>query len=251
MEKLGMSRQNTISYVSRNNIPRINRGRYAYYSKVHIDNCKRKGEDVDPNWYSYSEIMAIYGLSVDQISYHIRQENIKTEKRGKFTMIFRSEFDQKVIKGKFSDVERDEKTGKFKFVDKSQPKEKTKSNGGKVEAPETPDGYFSTEEISKKYSINIRHVQKLTREARIPKLSLKGFNFFEIPSVLALFGSSQINDGVKEWITPEEMEKQYNMTPVARRSFTHRHKIPTKAEYGKIFYSICVFTTDYYSIFYR
>lgn len=98
MKKLGMSRQNTISYVSRNNIPRINRGRYAYYSKVHIDNCKRKGEEVDPNWYTYSEIMEVYSLSVDQISYQVRQENIKTEKRGKFTMIFRSEFDQKIIK---------------------------------------------------------------------------------------------------------------------------------------------------------
>lgn len=155
-----MSRKNTISYVSRNNIPRINRGRYAYYSKVHIDNCKRKGEDVDPNWYSYSEIMAIYGLSKDQISYHIRQENIKIEKRGKFTMIFRTEFDQKVIKGKFGDVERDEQTGKFKFANDSQPKVVNKNKSGRVEAPATPDGYFSTEDISKKYSINVRHVQK-------------------------------------------------------------------------------------------
>mgnify|MGYP001637525381 FL=1 len=237
MEKLGMSRKNTISYVSRNNIPRINRGRYAYYSKVHIDNCKRKGEDVDPNWYSYSEIMAIYGLSKDQISYHIRQENIKIEKRGKFTMIFRTEFDQKVIKGKFGDVERDEQTGKFKFANDSQPKVVNKNKSGRVEAPATPDGYFSTEDISKKYSINVRHVQKITREARIPKISMKGFNFFEIPSILALFGASQIDDGIKEWITPEEMEKQYNMTAGARRSFTHRHKIPAKVEFGKMFYS--------------
>ena len=66
---------------------------------------------------------------------------------------------------------------------------------------------------------------------------MKGFNFFEIPSILALFGASQIDDGIKEWITPEEMEKQYNMTAGARRSFTHRHKIPAKVEFGKMFYS--------------
>lgn len=237
MEKFGMSKQNVLTFVYRNKIPRINRGKLVYYSKVHIDNFKRKGESVDANWYSYDEIIEKYGLSKDQISYHIRHEKIKTEKRGKFTMISRSEFDQKVIKEKFGDVERDEKTGKFNFTRKSQLKVANRNQSGKVEVPETPDGYFSTEEISKKYSINVRHVQKLTREARIPKISLKGFNFFEIPSILALFGSSQINDGIKEWITPEEMEKQYNMTPVARRSFTYRHKIPTKAEFGKIFYS--------------
>lgn len=237
MEKICMSKQNVLTFVYRNKIPRITRGRLVYYSKVHIDNYKRRGNDIDTNWYTYDEIIEKYGLSVDQISYQIRQEKIKTEKRGKFTMIFRSEFDEQIIKGKFGDIERDEKTGKFNFANNSHPKVVIKNKTGNVEAPETPDGYFSTEEISKKYSINIRHVQKLTREARIPKISLKGFNFFEIPSVLALFGSSQINDGVKEWITPEEMEKQYKMTPVARRSFTHRHKIPTKAEFGKIFYS--------------
>lgn len=184
MEKFNMSKPNVLTFVYRNNIPRINRGKLVYYSKVHIDNYKRKGEDVDANWYSYDEIKEKYGLSMDQISYHIRHENIKTEKRGKFTMIFRSEFDEIVIKGKFANVERDPETGRFNFENKP-----------------------------------------------------KRFNFFEIPSALALFGATQLQDGVKEWITPEELEKQYDMTPVARRSFTHRHNIPSKVEFGKIFYS--------------
>lgn len=235
MEKFNMSKSNVLTFVYRNNIPRINRGKLVYYSKVHIDNYKRKGEDVDANWYSYDEIKEKYGLSMDQISYHIRHENIKTEKRGKFTMIFRSEFDEIVIKGKFANVERDPETGRFNFENKPKLIPRTKTDKAKV--PDTPDGYFSTEDISKKYSINVRHVQKITREARIPKISLGGFNFFEIPSALALFGATQLQDGVKEWITPEELEKQYDMTPVARRSFTHRHNIPSKVEFGKIFYS--------------
>ena len=44
-------------------------------------------------------------------------------------------------------------------------------------------------------------------------------------------------DGVKEWITIEEVEKQYGIKDNARRSFMYRHKIPTKIEFGKQYYS--------------
>lgn len=116
MAKYNMSRGNVIAYVSRNKIPRITRGRNVYYSKVHMDMYKRKGEDIDINWYSYGEITEKYGISVDQISYYIRHCGLKTEKRGKFTMIFRSDFDQKVVKEKFANIQRDKETGKFIFT---------------------------------------------------------------------------------------------------------------------------------------
>ena len=38
-------------------------------------------------------------------------------------------------------------------------------------------------------------------------------------------------------MTPKEVQKEYGITPDARRSFVHRHKIPTKTEFGKLFYS--------------
>ena len=94
MEKYNMTKPNVISFVSRNKIPRINRGRDAYYSKVHIDSYKRKGDDIDPDWYSYEEIKCKYPFSIDQIKYMLKHFDIRTEKRGKFTMIFRTDFDK-------------------------------------------------------------------------------------------------------------------------------------------------------------
>ncbi len=52
-----------------------------------------------------------------------------------------------------------------------------------------------------------------------------------------MLDKTQFFDGVKEWISVDEIDKHYKMTPVARRSFIHRHSIPTKLEYGKLFYS--------------
>ena len=59
-----------------------------YYSKVHIDNFKRKGSEADANWYTYAEIIEKFGFTKDQITKYIHCSNkIKTEKRGKYTMI--------------------------------------------------------------------------------------------------------------------------------------------------------------------
>lgn len=82
MGKLHMTKQNVLSFVYHNNIPRVTRGRSVFYSKVHIDSYKRLGDDVDPNWYTYAELIEKYGLTKDRISYFIKHEKLHTvEKR--------------------------------------------------------------------------------------------------------------------------------------------------------------------------
>ena len=63
-------------------------------SKINIDSLKRKGAGPDPDWYTYEEITAKYGFTKDQIKYTLNHFEIRTEKRGKFTMIFRTDFDK-------------------------------------------------------------------------------------------------------------------------------------------------------------
>lgn len=115
-----MTKQNVLSFVYHNNIPHVTRGRAVFYSKVHIDSYKRLGDDVNPNWYTYAELIEKYGLTKDRISYFIKHEKFHTEKRGKFTMISRSEFDKKVLNGRFKDAERDE-NGNVVFIGSALP----------------------------------------------------------------------------------------------------------------------------------
>ena len=68
MEMYGMTRTNAMSFVTYHKVPRVNRNGKAYYSKIHIDSIKQKGNEVDPDWYTYEEISEKYGLTKDQIS---------------------------------------------------------------------------------------------------------------------------------------------------------------------------------------
>lgn len=232
MEKFKMKRANALNFVARNKIPRISRGRDVFYSKSHIDTFKRKGDELDENWYTYPEISEKHGLSKDRISYYLKNYKIRTEKRGKYTMIYRSDFDTIVINGLLADVARDKETGKLAINYKQMV---TPHKG--MTPPETPDGYYSADEISKKYKVLLKRVYQLTRENRIPKISLHHYCFYEKCAVDEAFNQPVIVDGVKEWITIDEVENQYGMKDNARRSFMYRHKIPTKIEFGKQYYS--------------
>lgn len=236
MEKFDMSKQNLLTFVSQHKIPRITRGRTVYYSKVHLDTFKRKGEGVDVNWYSYAEIMENYGLTKDQVSYYIKHEHLKTEKRGKFTMIYRTDFDEKVVAVRFANAERDE-DGKIKFPTQSVVVPKSTPAHPVDYTPEAPEGHYSTEEVSKKYALTPKHVHNLCRQHKVPTIKIKSFNFYEKTAIDALFESKNQYEDVKEWITPEQMREVYSMTKDACSSFIHRHQVPTKVEYGKTFYS--------------
>ena len=68
-EKYKMSHAAVLSFVTRNKIPRITQGRTVYYSRAHIDTLKGERESIDPNYYTYAEVMEKYHFSKDQISY--------------------------------------------------------------------------------------------------------------------------------------------------------------------------------------
>jgi hypothetical protein len=81
------------------------------------------------------------------------------------------------------------------------------------------------------------YVRNITREHDIPKIALKGFNFYEKTAVDSLYNKKMKYADIIDWITPEEMRTTFKMTAVACRNFIKRHKIPAKVEYGKTYYS--------------
>ncbi len=230
MEMYTMSKGGVLSFVKYHNIPRVNRNGKAFYSKIHIDSLKRKGDDLDPDWYTYEEIMQKYEISKDQVSYTLKQyRSIRREKRGKFTMIFRTDFD-KVIQQRLANVVKiEDSDGKERVV--FHPREQER------ECPPTPESYYSTEEVAEMFKVTIKHACVLSNANNIPKIALKGFNFYEKKAIDILFNQKNKYSEINDWITPEEMRTTYKMTPDGVRSFIHRHKIPAKVEYGVTYYS--------------
>ena len=229
MEMYNMTRTAVITFVMRHKVPRVNRNGKVFYSKVHIDCIKRKDDSIDPDWSTYEEAMEKYGISKDQVSYTLKHFDVRTEKRGKFTMIFRTDFD-KVMRERMANAKVAEKSdGDEKLVFQAQHQEK--------KCPPTPDGYYSTEEVAEMFKVGVKHVGVMTREHKTPKIALKGFNFYEKKAIDVLYNLKNNYSEITDWITPEEMRSTYKMTAEAVRSFIYRHQIPAKVEYGTTYYS--------------
>lgn len=229
MEMYNMTQGAALCFVKYHAVPRVKRNGRSYYSKVHIDCIKHKTDEIDPDWYSYEEAMQKYGITKDQVSYTLKTYSIKTEKRGKFTMIYRTDFDNIMHQRLQNSTPLIKSNGDEKVVFTAKQQEKI--------CPATPEGYYSTDEVAEMFKISIKHAGVITRENNIPKIALKGFNFYEKGSIDLLYNKKNKYAEITDWITPEEMRTTFKMTADGVRSFIHRHKIPAKVEYGSTYYS--------------
>ena len=247
MEKFNMSYSAVISFAKRHKLPRVTRRREVFYSKPHIDSLKGNGEAIDPLYYTFKEVMEKYGFTKDQVSHYLHTYHIDRFKRGTFTMINRKEFDKTIkerMNGFTSISELNAKIEKAKD-DRTRTEQITPHSGSieiipSVESENDADGYegyISAEEIAARYKQSKKWVGFLLRQKKIPRVQVAGILLYDETAVDDVFSRYSSPDSITEWYTTDDIEKMYNMTPVARRSFTHRHNIPTKKEYGITYYS--------------
>ena len=283
-EKYKMSHASVLSFVTRNKIPRITQGRTVYYSRAHIDTIKGERESIDPNYYTYAEIMEKFHFSKDQVSYYVHNYEIDNHKQGRFTVINRKEFDR-IIKERMEtnalekEKERRAKLPKLNtipdgYISVAQIAEKygvtpkhvqAKTRDAKTpkliikhlnyyneaaieqlfnrdpEKFEVPDEYITAQEIAKRFKVTVHHVHGRTREANIPKITVKHVNFYELKAVEDLFAKNEASEELQkdesaEWLSGTDVEEMLGITTCARRSFVSRHKIPSKKEHGIAYY---------------
>ena len=55
---------------------------------------KGERQQIDPNYYTYNEIMEKYSFSKDQISYYVHNYDIPNHKQGRYALIERKAFDR-------------------------------------------------------------------------------------------------------------------------------------------------------------
>lgn len=285
MEKFSMSHAAVLSFVQRNDIPRITQGRKVYYSRAHIDTFKGERENVDPLYYTYKDIHEKYKLSKDQINYYVHNYNIPNHKQGRLTIVERNSFDR-IIKERMSTSFLDkevEKRKKQKKTDKvpdgyisikqiaeqygiTEKAAQAKTREGKLEKlfikhrnyfnanaveqlfnrdPEkfdVPEDYITAQKIAERFKVTVHHVHGRTRQAKVPRITIKHINFYELKAVEELFGhrvpvSESVEGDSIEWITGEQIEELYGLSTAARRTLVSRHKIPSKKVHETTFYS--------------
>lgn len=91
--KYGMTLSAIYTLVSKEGIPKKKQGNYVMYSKYHFDLAKGQTSPKEPEYFTYPEAMAKYNLTRDQLHHYLKYHNITREKKGKYTLILRSELD--------------------------------------------------------------------------------------------------------------------------------------------------------------
>ena len=255
MEKFDMTYTAVISFAARHKIPRETRHREVFYSKPHVDSLKGNGEAIDPLYYTYKEVMEKYGFSKDQVSYYLHTYHIDRFKRGSLTMINRKDFDKIIserMNGNLSIADINLKIETAQDLRAEMEQRESSSTSENVEVIPylddstseddnndigKPAGYINAEELADRYKQSKKWVHYLTRQKKVPRVQKAGILFYDEKVVEELFSKYASTEGITEWYTTDDIEEKYNMTAVARRSFTHRHNIPTKKEYGITYYS--------------
>ena len=210
-EKYKMSHMAVLSFVQRNKIPRITQGRKVYYSKAHIDMLKGERESVDPNYYTYADVMEKYKYSKDQVSYYVHNYGIDSHKQGRYTVINRKEFDR-IIK------ERMETNALAKEMEcrKKQPRIK-----------EVPVGYVSVQQIAEKYGVSPKHVQAKTRAGKTPKIVIGHLNYYNEAAIEQLFNRDPDKfDVPKDYVTAQQIAERFKVTVHHVHGRTREAKVP-------------------------
>ena len=97
--------------------------------------------------------------------------------------------------------------------------------------------FYSGEEVMTLYKVKQSWLYTTAKRNRIPICRIAGKNYYSKKHIDDFFGVSVDISRITDWLLTEEAEELFGMNPSALRAYVYRHKIPTKREYGRTYYS--------------
>ena len=97
--------------------------------------------------------------------------------------------------------------------------------------------YYSGEEVKQIYKVKQSWLYASAKRHQIPMCRIAGRNYYSKKHIDAVFGTTIDTDAIVDWLSPQEVAVRYGINLTAVRSYAHRHKIPSKREYGHTYYS--------------
>ncbi len=97
--------------------------------------------------------------------------------------------------------------------------------------------YYSGEEVMSIYKVKKSWLYTSAKRNQIPMCRIAGKNYYSKRHIDEFFGTAVDINSITEWLTADDVEEAFSMSKSALRAYTYRHKIPTKREYGRTYYS--------------
>ena len=96
--------------------------------------------------------------------------------------------------------------------------------------------YYSGEDVMRLYKVKQSWLYSRAKANKIPMCRIAGRTYYSKKHIDEYFGGVDVSS-ITEWLTTDCVATTYAMHPEAVRAYVHRHRIPSKREYGKTYYS--------------
>lgn len=100
-----------------------------------------------------------------------------------------------------------------------------------------PLTYLSGEEVMSIYKVKQMWLYTTAKRNQIPMCRIAGKNYYSKRHVEECLGLTVDTSTITEWLTTEQVFKEFGMKPTAIRAYAYRHSILTNKEYGITYYS--------------
>ena len=104
-------------------------------------------------------------------------------------------------------------------------------------ASNEPLTYISGEEVIASYKVKPSWLYTSAKRNQIPICRIAGKNYYSRIHVEECLGLTADIASITDWLTKEQAFEEYGMSATAVHAYAYRHRIPTKREYGIVYYS--------------
>lgn len=106
-----------------------------------------------------------------------------------------------------------------------------------VSVSDEPLTYISGEEVIASYKVKPSWLYTSAKRNQIPICSIAGKNYYSRIHVEECLGLTADIASITDWLTKEQAFDEFGMSATAVHAYAYRHRIPTKREFGIVYYS--------------
>ena len=106
-----------------------------------------------------------------------------------------------------------------------------------VSVSDEPLIYISGEEVIASYKVKPSWLYTSAKRNQIPICRIAGKNYYSRIHVEECLGLTADIASITDWLTKEQAFDEFGMSATAVHAYAYRHRIPTKREYGIVYYS--------------
>ena len=106
-----------------------------------------------------------------------------------------------------------------------------------VSVSDEPLTYISGEEVIASYKVKPSWLYTSAKRNQIPICRIAGKNYYSRSHVEECLGLTADIAAITDWLTTKQIYDEFGMSATAIHAYAYRHRIPTKREYGIVYYS--------------